>query len=73
VIAAFGKEFARSQELSPKFHRYLIAAQDTRQIGDYGVEKNVSDQDAEQVVVWAVEFYRAAEEYLGENPSSTQS
>jgi hypothetical protein len=64
VIAAYGKEFARSKELSPKFHRNLIAAQDTRQIGDYGVEKSVSDQDAEQIIVWAEEFYQATEEYL---------
>jgi len=39
VIAAFGKEFARSSELDPKFHRYLIASQDARQIGDYGLIK----------------------------------
>lgn len=71
VIAAFGKEFSRSGELSPKFHRYLIAAQDTRQIGDYGVEKSVSVEGAGQVIRWAEEFYLAAEEYRrSESPSS---
>lgn len=30
VIAAYGKEFARSKDLDPKFHRLLIASQNTR-------------------------------------------
>jgi uncharacterized protein (UPF0332 family) len=72
VIAAFGKEFARTKELPPKFHRYLIASQDTRQIGDYGVERNVSDEDAMQVISWAEEFFKAAEEYLKNNSASPQ-
>jgi uncharacterized protein (UPF0332 family) len=64
VIAAFGKEFARSNVLDPKFHRYLIASQDLRQTGDYGVEQNVSISDASQLVDWADEFLTAAETYL---------
>ena len=28
VMAAFGKEFARTKTLDPKFHRYLVDAQD---------------------------------------------
>jgi uncharacterized protein (UPF0332 family) len=42
VIAAYGKEFARTKDMDPKFHRYLITSQDIRQTGDYGVENNVS-------------------------------
>ena len=42
VIAAYGREFARFKDLDPKFHRYLIIAQNARLIGDYGVEKNIS-------------------------------
>jgi uncharacterized protein (UPF0332 family) len=64
VIAAYGKEFARSKDLDPKFHRYLIATQNTRWIGDYGIEENVSRQDANQAVEWAEEFINAAEVYL---------
>ena len=64
VISAYGKEFARSQDLDPKFHRYLIASQNTRQIGDYGVERNVSLGEARQVIEWAEEFLLAAEAYL---------
>ena len=64
VIAAYGKEFARTKELDPKFHRYLITSQDIRQTGDYGVENNVSLAEASQVVAWAEEFLTAAEVYL---------
>jgi len=64
VIAAYGKEFARSNQIDPKFHRYLIASQDTRQIGDYGVERGVSTAEASQVTQWAEEFLGTAEAYL---------
>ena len=64
VIAAYGKEFARTKDLDPKFHRYLITSQDIRQTGDYGVENNVSLAEASQVVAWADEFLSAAEVYL---------
>ena len=64
VIAAYGKEFALPKDLDPKFHRYLIASQDTRQIGDYGVEENVSLSEANQIITWAEEFLEAARAYL---------
>lgn len=64
VIAAYGKEFARTKELDPKFHRYLIASQNTRWIGDYGMEENVSAQDTKQAIEWAEEFIDLAENYL---------
>lgn len=35
VIANFGKEFSKTRILNPKFHNYLIDAQDRRNIGDY--------------------------------------
>jgi len=64
VIAAFGKEFSRTNDLDPKFHRYLIAAQDTRQIGDYGINKDVATNAAEELVEWAEEFLTVAIDYL---------
>ncbi len=66
VIAAYGKEFARSKEIDPKFHRYLIASQDARQVGDYGVGRSVSLVEAGQVVEWADEFLGVAETYLAQ-------
>ncbi len=64
VIAAYGKEFARTKDLDPRFHRYLITSQDIRQTGDYGVENKVSLEEASLVIAWADEFLSAAEVFL---------
>ncbi len=42
VIAAFGKEFAKTGDLDVKFHRRLIDAQDARNMGDYGTGTGVN-------------------------------
>jgi len=39
VIAAYGQHFAKTKELDPKFHRWLLSSFDQRQIGDYAVEE----------------------------------
>lgn len=70
VIAAYGKEFALTKDLAPKFHRYLITSQDIRQTGDYGVEVNVSTEDATQVIAWAEEFLHSANNFLGKSGAS---
>lgn len=36
VVAAYGKEFAKTGLLDPKFHLYIIQTQKLRQIGHYG-------------------------------------
>ena len=59
VIAAFGKEFAKTGLLDPKYHRYLLDAQDSRNVGDYGVGSAVSAAQARQVLDWAREFITA--------------
>ena len=38
IIAAFGREFAKHDVVVPaEFHRYLIEAQEDRNVGDYGI------------------------------------
>lgn len=64
VIAAYGKEYAKTGELDPKFHQYLIKSQELRQTGDYGFQEPVSGDSVEQVLTWAREFLAAAETYL---------
>ncbi len=66
VIAAFGKEFAKTGELSPKYHQNLIKAQSIRQISDYGYNEPLPVEDVKEVMRWANDFYQAAEQYLRE-------
>jgi uncharacterized protein (UPF0332 family) len=65
VIAAFGREFAKPRALDPKLHRYLLDAQDVRNLGDYGVGNGVTAEQSAQLRGWACEFLEAAEKELG--------
>lgn len=64
VIANFGKEFAKSQTLNPKFHNYLIKAQDRRNIGDYAIGKHLTEDEVREMLDWAKEFLKAAKDFL---------
>jgi len=65
VVAAYGKEFAKTGVLDPKFHRYILDAQERRQIGHYGgVHEDVTDEQARESFQWADEFKQAVETYL---------
>ncbi len=64
VISAFACEYAKTGVIDAKFHRWLIDAQDLRNIGDYGVGTHVDRVKAEAVCMWAEEFIIAAEEHL---------
>ncbi|MCC6501242.1 MAG: HEPN domain-containing protein [Anaerolineales bacterium] len=64
VIANFGKEFARTRAMDAKYHNYLIESQDRRNIGDYSIVAEVTDEQAKEMLGWAKEFIKAAEEYL---------
>jgi len=67
VIAAFGKESAKTGELDARFHRRLIDAQDTRNIGDYGTGTSVSEVQVQELLGWAKEFLDATESWLSKN------
>jgi uncharacterized protein (UPF0332 family) len=64
VIAAFGREYTKTGILDRRFHRWLIDAQDLRNIGDYGVNIHVPEEKAELVCTWAQELIGQAEAYL---------
>jgi uncharacterized protein (UPF0332 family) len=64
VIASFGKEFAKTGMLDPKFHHYLTESQDRRNIGDYSVLAQVTKEEVREMLAWAKEFIKAAEKYL---------
>jgi uncharacterized protein (UPF0332 family) len=64
VIGAFGREFAKTGKLDPKFHRWLIDAQDIRNVGDYGVGKAITAEQVNEVIIRAQEFIVAGRDYL---------
>jgi uncharacterized protein (UPF0332 family) len=64
VIAAYGKEFSKTNELDPKFHKYMIAAQDFRSQGDYAYGEGVSTSHANSAIEWASEFLGAVKVFI---------
>jgi uncharacterized protein (UPF0332 family) len=66
VIAAYGQHFAKTNELDPKFHRWLITAFDQRQIGDYGFDPNIQADVVIEMIRQAEEFLKVAKAYLDE-------
>jgi uncharacterized protein (UPF0332 family) len=60
VIAAYGKEFAKTGELNPKFHKCLIKAQEIRQMSDYSYTETISDESTRQIIDWARGFLEIA-------------
>ena len=64
VIAAYGREFAKTQTLDPRFHRHLIDAEDLRHSGDYGTGPTVTAEQVEQALQGAQDFITAAENFL---------
>jgi uncharacterized protein (UPF0332 family) len=64
VIGAYGKEFAKTKELDPKFHRSLRAGFDARIAGDYDVDTNITNDLIADMINQAREFLEAAQNYL---------
>lgn len=69
VIGAYGKEFAKTQELDPKFHRSLRAGFDARISGDYDVDTNITNEFVADMINQAREFLETAQEYLKKSKS----
>lgn len=64
VTSNFGKEYARTAILNPEFHKNLIKAQDRRNIGDYAIGTHLTKEEVTEMLSWAKEFIKAAENYL---------
>ncbi len=64
IIANYGKEFAKTKLLNPKFHNYLIKSQDRRNIGDYAIGSHLTQEEVKEMLAWAKEFVKAAEDYV---------
>ncbi len=66
VIGGFGREFAKTGKIDPKYHRWLIDAQDIRNIGDYGVGRQVTAAQSEEMLTKAGEFIDKAFEIMAQ-------
>ena len=64
VVAAFGQHFIKTNIFDHKFHRYLVAAFEQRQIGDYEPLEEITEETAEMNIKRAVEFFDVVKEYL---------
>jgi len=64
VIKMYGIKFAKPRVLDPKFHRYLIEARKREIIADYRLDKKVNEEQVREMLAWAREFIKAAENYL---------
>ncbi len=67
VIAAFGREFAKLQRVSPELHRFLIEAQALRTAGDYGQLDAITPNQAAEQLERAEQFLTIATRHIGTN------
>ena len=68
VHAAFAEQFVKTQQMDPKFHRWLIDAFDERVQGDYDIESEVDAAAVTATIQQAREFLEAAQRYLNSPP-----
>jgi len=68
VHAAFGEHFAKPGLLDAKYHRWLLAAFETRITADYGVEEPIASDEARTLIQQAREFLNTARRYLAGTP-----
>jgi len=66
VIAAYGKHFAKTKELDPKYHRWLRDGFEKRISGDYGVDTEIEESVATDMTNQARDFLETAQSYLKE-------
>jgi uncharacterized protein (UPF0332 family) len=64
VIAAFGREFAKSSVMPPEFHAHLRAASEARNISDYQLASHLTEEETTQHISRAEGFLAAAGDFL---------
>ncbi len=68
VVAAYGKHFAKTQELDPRFHRILISAFEMRQLGDYSAPSGITKEQVTILTQEATAFFAATSHWLATHP-----
>jgi uncharacterized protein (UPF0332 family) len=66
VISEFGRLFAKTRRVPEEFHRFLIEAQDSRNVGDYDTGPGFSNDHAAEQISRAEEFLKLAERMIGQ-------
>ena len=64
VIAAYGKNFAKTKALDPKYHRWLRDGFEKRISGDYGVDTGIGEDVAADMINQARDFLLDARAYI---------
>ena len=64
VHGAFGEHFVKTGLMDQKYHRWLLEAFSKRVTGDYGVDADMSLDDASVLIDQAQELLQAAKEIL---------
>ena len=64
VIAAYGKNFAKTKALDPKYHRWLRDGFEKRISGDYGVDTGIDQDVAANMINQARDFLVDARKYM---------
>jgi uncharacterized protein (UPF0332 family) len=66
IAASYGKHFAKTKELDPKYHRWLRDGFEKRISGDYGVDTDIEEGVAVEMINQARDFLETAQKYLKE-------
>lgn len=64
VLAAFGKNFARTGIVPLEFHRKLIDAEKLRIKADYGVANAVTNEEARQQIEYGEQFIKLSNQLI---------
>jgi len=68
VHGAFGEHFAKTRELDPKYHRWLLRAFDRRIAADYATDAQITADEAAEMIRQARDFLHEARRHLAEAP-----
>jgi uncharacterized protein len=64
VHGAFREHFVKTKLLDGKYHQWLLEAFSQRITGDYGIDSDLTAEDAILLIGHAREFLRAAQQFL---------
>jgi uncharacterized protein (UPF0332 family) len=65
VESAFGRYFAKTGKIDPKFHRMLMNARKIREIADYDIDEEIVEPVASLKIDEGRAFLSAIKDYLG--------